>query len=146
MTDARSFWTPILTHAEVEPHVLMGLAGVDEFLWWLGQTGVREYRYEDGGFVTVDKGDETEIHVAFLPSQWGRPLAMAFRDFFSRMMDAGHTLVAREQEGHWRSRPPASYGWRQDGVFEKSILPVRLRRWVLTRDDWLRSAVGRKIA
>ncbi len=140
-----NFWHDIITHQEVEPFVLRGLASVDEFYDWLESPGVTEIRYDGGGFVFVEKEGYEEIHVAFLPEYWGRPLALAFRDCFMRKMQQAETIVAHEWEDNWRSRPPRSYGFVPDGVFIDSNIGARCKRWVLTRDAWMRSPVFRKI-
>jgi len=140
----REFWTPILTHPDVEPMVLAGMGTVDDFLWWIDQPGVHEERYEGGGLVYVDKEDAQEVHVAFLPSAWGRSVAMSFREIFSRKMKDIRVVIANEQEGMWRTRPPLSHGWVAVEEFKDSVLPRRTRKWILTQDAWYRSPVGRK--
>lgn len=140
----REFWTPILSRQEVERLSLCGMGTIDDFLWWLDQPGVSEERYEGGGLVFVDKGEYDEVHVAFEPEQWGRPVALAFRDCFARRMKQGKPIVAGEQEGEWRTKPPISHGWKVLSDFEGSVLPRRVRRWILTRDAWNNSPVGRK--
>lgn len=142
--NARSFWTPILTHPDIEPRVLMGMATVDEFLDWIDGEGVTEERHDGGGLVYVEKEDGVEVHVAFLPGRWGRYVACVLAKSFGEKMRQGQTLIAREQEGYYRSRPPRSHGWIAVEEFQKSPLPVRLRRWILTPDAWYRSPVGRK--
>lgn len=124
--------------------VLAGLGTVDDFLWWLDQPGVHEERAEGGGFVFVEKDEGVEVHVAFVPETWGRVVAHAFRQTFFRKMQEVETVIANEQEGEWRTRPPLSHGWIAVEDFKDSILPRRTRKWILTRDAWYRSPVGRK--
>lgn len=126
--------------------VLAGMASVDEFLEWLSRPEVHEERYEGGGLVFVEKDGGQEVHVAFLPEFWGRPVALAFRDCFSRKMKEIEVVFAGEQENHWRTRPPISHGWQVLEDYAPSVLPVRTRRWMLTRDAWNNSPVGRKTA
>lgn len=145
MTPAQ-FWGPVVTHPDVEPMVLAGLATLDEFLDWLEDPRVHEERYEGGGLVFVDKEEGQEVHVAFHPNYWGRNVALAFRDCFSRKMKEVDVVFAGEQEGYWRSRPPISHGWQVLEDFMPSVLPRRTRRWMLTRDAWNNSPVGRKTA
>ena len=137
------YWTPILTHPDIEPMVLAGLGSVGDFVWWLDQSETHEERAPGGGFVFVDKGPDQEVHVAFLPEYWGRSVAASFRRVFARKMREGRTILAREQEGEWRTRPPKSHGWELAGEWEPSILPRRTRLWRLTPDAWYRSRVGR---
>jgi len=141
--DRSAYWTPILTHPDIEPRVLAGLGSVDDFVWWLDRPETHEERAPGGGFVFVDKGQDQEVHVAFLPEHWGRSVADSFRRVFARKMREGRTILAREQEGEWRTRPPKSHGWELAGGWEPSILPRRTRLWRLTPDAWYRSRVGR---
>lgn len=143
MTDAE-FWTPVLSDPDVERLSMCGMGSIEDFLWWLSLPNVRQERYDKGGLVFVDKGDFDEVHVAFLPSAWGREVAMCFRDCFSRVMRAGKPVVAGEQEGEWRTKPPITHGWKVLEEFEDSVLPRRVRRWILTLDAWNNSPVGRK--
>lgn len=142
----REFWTPILTDPAVERLSLCGMGTVDDFLAWMDSANVTEYRYRNGGLVFVNKGDFDEVHVAFRPSEWGRSVALAFRDCFARKMRDGRPVVAGEQEGEWRTKPPISHGWAVLNEFEGSVLPRRVRRWILTLDAWQDSPVGRKTA
>jgi hypothetical protein len=137
-------WHDVVTHKDVEPFVLRGLASYDDFKAWLMTDGVTEYRYPGGGFVFVDKPDGVEIHVAFLPDFWGRSLAMSFRDVFQKVMAGGRNIIAHEWADNWRSMPPRSYGFVEDGVFENTEFGVACKRWVLTPETWYRSPVGRK--
>lgn len=141
---SRKHWTPVLEHPDVEPFVLRGLGTVDDFLDWIKQDDVTEYRYPGGGFVFVDKPDGLEIHVAFLPDFWGRPLAISFRNVFTKVMALGKTVVAHEWEDNWRSKPPRSYGFVEDGVFKSTDFGVSCKRWFLTPEAWYNSPVGRK--
>lgn len=138
------YWTPIMTHPQVEPHTLMGLASIEDFADFLSRDDVEEERWPGGGMVYVNKVDVTELHIAFLPDQWGRPVAGYLARSEQRKASQGVTIVAREQEGYWRSRPPRSHGWKVNGEFEETTHPKRLRQWILTPDAWYASAVGRK--
>ena len=143
--DARAYWKPIVTHPDVEPMVFAGMATLDDFLGWLEQDDVTEERYEGGGIVYVDKGDVEELHIAFLPEFWGRPVVMAVRSSFVEKMRRGTTVILREQEGFFRTRPPLSHGWKPLEDYEPSIFNHRTRRWILTPEAWYSSAVGRKM-
>lgn len=140
------FWGPVLSHPDVEPMVLAGLASAEDVTDWIGAGGAHEERYEGGGLLFVDKPEGQEVHVAFRPEYWGRPVALAFRDCFARKMREVEVVYANEQEGHWRTRPPISHGWQVLEDYKPSVLLVRTRRWMLTRDAWNNSPVGRKLA
>lgn len=146
MISDRDFWTPILSEPEVSRLSLCGMASIDDFLWFLSLPQVRQERYANGGLVFVDKTDFDEVHVAFLPEAWGREVAMCFRDCFARTMKRARPIIAGEQEGEWRTKPPITHGWKVLNDFEKSVLPRRVRRWILTQDAWNNSPVGRKSA
>lgn len=141
---SREHWEPILTHPDVEPHVLAGLATVDDFLAYIEKPEVETERYDGGGIIYVGKPPFKEVHIAFLPDQWGRDAASAFKRSVAQQMAKGVSLIAREQEGYWKSRPPKSYGWVTDGDFQIDTHPKRLRRWILTPEAWYRSPIGRK--
>lgn len=142
----REFWTPILSHPDVEKNSLCGMGTVEDFLWWLEQPGVTEDRGEMGGLVFVDKGDFHELHAAFLPDAWGRKVAASIKPIIARKMLEVEEIQLGEQEGEWRTRPPLSHGWEPMGDYETSILPRRVKRWRLTRKAWYNSPVGRKYA
>lgn len=138
------FWHPVLTSPQVEPWVLHGLIGVDEFLSAIEDPRFLVEPCEDGGIIYTQKDGYQELHIMFLPSQWGRKVNQYLKASIARKMRQNVTLVAREQEGHWRSRPPKSYGWKVDGEFEQDHHPVRRRKWILTSEAWYASPVGRK--
>lgn len=140
----REHWQPVLMHPQVEPFVLRGVGTVEDFLEWLERDDVHEYQYPGGGFVFMDKPEGQEIHVAFLPEYWGRKLAASFRDMFGKKMGEGVTVIAHEWADNWRSKPPASYGFKEDGVFEDTVFGVACKRWFLTPEAWYKSPVGRK--
>lgn len=146
MTGAREFWTAVVLHEQVEPLVFAGVASVDDFIEWLEKPDVHEERYGSGGLVFVDKAEGVqEVHVAFHPDAWGKRVALAFRDCFARKMRRLDAVIAHEQEGEWRTQPPKSHGWKVVGDWEVSpILPRRVRKWILTREAWYSSPVGRK--
>lgn len=141
----REFWEPIVTHPQVEPMVFAGMATIDDFLAWLEQDDVHEERYEGGGIVYVDKDGVQELHIAFLPEFWGRPVVEAVRQSFKKKMTEVPAVILREQEGFFRTRPPLSHGWRVLEDYEPSIFKHRTRRWILTQEAWYSSAVGRKM-
>lgn len=144
MISDRDFWTPILEDEQASRLALCGMASIDDFLWFLTLPNVSQHRYDGGGIVFVNKGSYDEVHVAFHPSKWGRHVAMCFRDCFAKKMKSGVPVVAGEQEGEWRTKPPITHGWKVIGSFEKSVLPRRVRQWILTQDAWNNSPVGRK--
>lgn len=140
----REFWTPVVSHPEVEPWVLHGLATVDEFLTALEEPRFLAEPCEDGGMIYTQKDGYQELHIMFLPSQWGRRVSWFLKESIAEKMRQGVVLIAREQEGYWKSRPPKSYGWEVAGDFEETTHPRRLRKWILTSEAWYRSPVGRK--
>lgn len=146
MISDREFWTPILQDADVSRFCLRNMATVDDFLEWITLDNVHPLRKTNGGFVFVDIAPNAqEVHVSFLPEERGKPIAAAFRETFLQKMQEKELIVAHEWEDNWRSKPPRSYGFVPDGVFNKSIVGVRCKRWVLTRDAWERSPVFRKL-
>lgn len=140
MTD----WNEVLSHPEVEPYTLCGMASVSDFLSFCERSDVMVEEYAGGGIIYVDKPDGHELHIMFLPQEWGKPVSVAVKKSLDSKARSGVSVIVREQEGYWKSRPPRSYGFVPVGDFEISTHPRRLRKWMLTPEAWYRSPVGRK--
>lgn len=139
------WWDAVATHPEVAPHIFMGLEPFS--LAPLLTPPNVALRSENGGCIFVIRdplGLTAEMHTMFRPEGWGREVATAGRRFMAEMFGRVSLILTHEQEGNWRSRPPRSHGWVAAGEFMEVGLPRRLRLWVLTRDAWMKSSVGRK--
>lgn len=141
-----AWWDAVASHPDVAPHIFMGAAPVSLSVV-LDQPGAFGLRSENGGCIFIPRdplGLVLEMHTLFRPEGWGREVAAAGRVFMPRVFQAAALIVTHEQEGNWRSRPPRSHGWVACSDFQDVNLPRRLRLWALTREGWMKSAVGRK--
>jgi len=142
-----AFWDSVAQHPQVAPHVFMGratssLAGLVE------HPGVLPLASENGGvlFVGIDPlGMVREMHTMYKPEGWGREVALFGRKFIEEAFKVCSLITTNEQEGHWRSLPPKSHGWVSSGEFREVGLSKRVRLWLLTREAWVASPVGRKM-
>lgn len=141
------WWDSIATHPEVSPHVFMGFEPVS-------LSGLVEaennlpLRSENGGVILVGLdafGLVREMHTMYSPEGWGREVASNGKLFMQEAFKTTQVLFTHEQEGNWKSRPPRSHGWKQASDYREVNLPKRLKLWMLTRDDFYSSPVGRKL-
>jgi hypothetical protein len=141
------FWDDVARHHQVSPSVFMGLAQVST------APLVRDERNlplasQNGGliFVASDSlGFSMELHTLYRPEGWGREVTEHARECFREVMKTVSLVTTFEQEGEKQTRPPLSYGWRSAGDFMAVGLPKRLKLWILTREAWVASPVGRKL-
>lgn len=142
-----AFWDSIAQHPEVAPYVFMGieqttLAPIVE------NPRNAPCASENGGviFSALDPvASVFEMHTLYHPKGWGREVAINGKRFVDAVMQSASLIVTNEQEGAWRTRPPKSHGWQSAGPFKDVGLSRRLRLWILTREAWLASPVGRKL-
>lgn len=142
-----SWWEGIAAHPQVAPHVFMGLPAVS--LAPLVEP-VASYPMAsiNGGliFAPLDNlGFVYELHTLYKPEGWGREVHAHAKECFREMMEGASIIVTHEQEGSAHTRPPLSFGWRTSSGFREVGLPKRLRMWVLTKEAWQSSPVGRKL-
>lgn len=142
-----AFWDRIAAHPEVAPHIFMGRE--PETLGPLILNPLtKPYASNNGGvlFLPVDPlGFVVEMHTMFTPEGWGREVALNGKRFVNDVLRSASLILTHEQEGHWRSRPPRSHGWRACGEFKDTGFPHRLKLWALSREAWFASPVGRKM-
>lgn len=142
-----SWWDGIANHEAVAPHVFMGLPAVT-----LAPLVEPENSFPmasiNGGliFAPLDNlGFVFELHTLYKPEGWGREVHAHAKECFRQMMERASIIVTHEQEGSSQTRPPLSFGWKSSGIFREVGLPKRLRMWVLTKEAWESSPVGRKL-
>lgn len=141
-----AWWDEIASHPQVADHVFMGLPRVS-MSTLLEQPGAFGLHSTNGGCIFIPRdplGLTLEMHTLFRPEGWGREVAAAGRRFMPAVFESAALILTHEQEGHWRSRPPKSHGWKPCADFQDVGLPRRLRLWALTREGWMDSIVGRK--
>lgn len=141
------FWDGVASHPQVSPHVFMDREP-ESLAPLLEMQGVIPMASENGGilFMTRDPlGMVYEMHTMYKPEGWGREVAKAAKTFMHEMFKTASVLVTQEQEGNWRSCPPKSHGWQIAGDYCNVGLSKRLRMWVLTKQAWMASPVGRKM-
>lgn len=141
------FWDEIAQHPEVAPHVFVDREP-ETLQPLLSMPGTIAMASENGGiiFMTRDPlGMVYEMHTLYRPEGWGREVAIAAKQFMQEMFKAASVIVTQEQEGNWRSCPPKSHGWQVAGEYCSVGLSKRLRMWVLTKQSWITSPVGRKM-
>lgn len=140
------FWRAVYEHPEVRPHVSLGAEIDIETI--VADERVTPFRQAHGGFLFVrldGHGMVLELHSLFTPEGWGRETALALRRALLGMFAAGAQVVTTfEVRGNWRSRAPLSFGFQPAGDFAPH-LNTELRAWVLTRADWERSPVFRRM-
>lgn len=142
-----SFWDSIANHPQVSPFVFMGKeAGSLEGL--VTHPDALPMASENGGliFVKMDLvGLVRELHTMYRPEGWGREVARHAPLFMDEAFNHCSLITTHEQEGEWRTRPPRSHGWTVSGEFMDCGLNKKLRLWLLTREAWIGSPVGRKL-
>lgn len=141
------WWDSIANHPEVAPHVFMGLDPVS--LGPLVENPKNQpMRSENGGIILIcidGFGLVKEMHTLYNPAGWGREVAANGKLFMREAFKTANVIFTHEQEGNWRSRPPRSHGWKESGDYTDVDLPKRLKLWMLTRDAFYSSPVGRKL-
>lgn len=141
------FWDGVARHPEVAPHIFMGQPPVTLAPLVLDPRA-RPYASEHGGvlFLPVDPlGFVVEMHTLYTPEGWGREVALNGKRFVHDVLQSASLILTHEQEGHWRSSPPRSHGWKACGDFFECGFPHRLKLWSLSREAWSASPVGRKM-
>lgn len=141
------FWNRIATHPSVAPSVFMGLPVVSTAPLVENENNL-PLASENGGliFVAVDHlGLVMELHTLYTPEGWGREVTSHARLCFRDVMKDTSLVITHEQEGEKQTKPPLSYGWKPAGDYTDVGLPRRLKLWILTREAWLASPVGRKL-
>lgn len=142
-----SFWDEIAQHPEVSPHVFMGRKP-DTLSPIVEHPGVLPLSSQNGGllFIGIDPlGMVRELHTMYRPEGWGREVAVNSKAFIAQAFEECSLITTNEQEGYWRSQPPKCQGWVSSGDFREVGLGKRLRLWVLTKEAFFASAVGRKM-
>jgi len=142
-----AFWDGVACHPDVAPHVFMGREP-STLAPLINHVGVLPLASSNGGvlFVSIDPlGMVREMHTMYKPEGWGREVALFGKQFIEEAFKVCSLITTNEQEGHWRSSPPKSYGWKSSGDFREAGLPKRVRLWLLTYEAWIASPVGRKM-
>lgn len=141
------FWDGVAQHPEVAPHIFMGQPIVS-LAPLIEDKRNLPYASANGGciFVKMDHlGLLVEMHTLYRPEGWGREVAINGKRFIHDVMKTAALITTHEQEGNWRSSPPKSHGWKPITGYCSVGLQNRLRLWMLTREAWLASPVGRKM-
>lgn len=103
---------------------------------------------DHGGFIFRNMdgyGFTFELHTLFRREGWGREVALAARAAFAAIFDGQTSLVVtEEQDGHWRSRPPKSHGWKAASEHFQPSPAGPVKVWYLSKMNWLMSPVGMK--
>lgn len=141
------FWDSVASHEAVSPHIFMGTEpfSLKEIV---GRELTMPLRSEHGGVLLLGLdgfGLVREMHTLYTPEGWGREVAMNGKLFMHEAFKTTQVIFTHEQEENWRSRPPKSHGWQSQGDFCYVGLTKRLKLWMLTRDAFYASPVGRKL-
>ncbi len=141
-----SFWDSVAQHEAVAPFVFMG-EEPRSLGFLVSDERNLPLRSDNGGVILLSMdalGFYREMHTLYTPDGWGREVATAGRGFMREAFKTCHVLFTNEQEGEYRTAPPKSHGWKPCGDFTNVGLLRRLRPWMLTKEAWLASPVGRK--
>lgn len=141
------FWDAVATHESVAPHIFMGMEPTTLAPLILKENCL-PLRSEHGGVILVALdhfGLVREMHTLYTPEGWGREVATNGKLFMQEAFKDTEVIFTHEQEGNWRSSPPKSHGWKSTGNFCYVGMPKRLKLWMLTRDAFYASPVGRKL-
>jgi hypothetical protein len=141
------FWDSVASHPAVAPSVFMGLEQTSTAPLVLDERNI-PLASEHGGLIFVASdhlGFSMELHTLYTPEGWGREVTEHARQCFRDVMKTVSLVTTFEQEGEKQTRPPLSYGWRPAGDYSEVGLPKRLKMWILTREAWLASPVGKKL-
>lgn len=140
-----AFWREVLAHPDVR-HVMRGIdpgAALDAVI--LNRT-VHPIAGQHGGwlFVQMDAfGRVFDLHAAFTPEGRGREAVAALKAGLE-MVDPDCCFVF-EVDDEPNSRPPLSFGFRQQGEPRAHPLFGTITTWVLTREAWEASPVRRRM-
>ena len=141
------FWDGVANHPEVAPHIFMGMEPTS-LAPILDNPDNLPMRSEHGGLIFTAAGSfgmVRELHTLYTPEGWGREVAMNAKHFMREAFKDCQIIVTQEQEGNWRSVPPKSHGWKSVGEYCYVGMPVRLKLWMLTKEAFDASPVGRKL-
>lgn len=141
------FWDSVARHPEVAPHIFCGL-DILSLSPLIDDERNRPFASKHGGviFVSVDHlGMVWEMHTLYTPEGWGREVAVNGKGFVQELFKEASMILTHEQEDNWRTVPPKSHGWKAAGDYTEAGLPKRLKLWILTREAWFASPVGRKM-
>lgn len=150
ITDKRpaKFWNEI----ESDPGIATATLGNAMSLAELAaHPSVSTFTGPNGGYLAIDlippQGRFVEIHSIFRPAGWGREALQIARETCQILFERGVVLITTFQpESEWRSKPPASFGFRPISEF----VPIagfskNARTFILTKDMWLSSPASKRI-
>lgn len=142
-----AFWSGVIEHPEVKPHVTLGRAF--DLVGFLQSSRVLPLATENGGFFFVmldGVGRVYELHTAYRPEGWGREVLFALKAACERVFAAGGQLITTyEVEGNWRSRPPKTFRFQACGDFETCEFGS-FKTWALSKADWRASPAYRSMS
>jgi hypothetical protein len=140
-----AFWEAVAAHPAVAAtlgHVQPGQVGA-----MATASHVLPLASEHGGFMFIrldGLGFVCELHTLFTPEGWGREALLAAVEAVGAIWLLDYqAIVTCEMAGNERSRPPASFGFKQAGDWRETPLGT-LRLWVLTRAAWSQSAAAKR--
>lgn len=143
-----SFWDAVAQHDAVAPHIFMDMEERPSLSPLIENPSNLPFASENGGviFVGLDAlGLVREMHTLYRPEGWGREVALNGKAFVNEVFKTASVIVTHEQEGNWRSVPPKSHGWKSADEYCYIGMSKRLRLWILTKEAWIASPVGRKM-
>lgn len=141
-----AFWAQIAADPDVIQ--MTGRAHtLEEITAFVGAPNILPLAATHGGFlfVTLDVwGCICELHTLFTPAGWGREVHAAAKQALNRVLSGKcEVIVTHQMQANERSGPPLSFGFRTLGDFAPSPFGMA-RTWILTREAWVTSPVGRK--
>ena len=142
-----AFWDSLAHHPDVAPHIFMGMEPVTLASLILNEDNL-PLRSEHGGVILTAVGSfgmAREMHTLYHPDGWGREVAKNGKLFMREAFKSCQVILTQEQEGNWRSVPPKSHGWKSVGDYCYVGMPKRLKLWMLTKEAFEASPVGRKL-
>lgn len=141
-----AFWDAIANHPDVAPYVFMGRQG-SSLAGLVDHDGCLPLASENGGllFIRMDLvGLVRELHTMYRPEGWGREVAKHAPAFMDEAFNHCSLITTHEQEGRKQTRPPLSHGWKPVGDYKDCGLPYKIRLWILPKEAWYASVVGRR--
>lgn len=139
-----AFWDWVCSDPAVS-ETLMG-ATADQVGTLAGLPQTLPLASEHGGFlfIAIDSLHRVyELHTLYRQEGWGREVHGAGKAALTRLFETGcEILTTYEVEGHWRSRPPKTFGFVPAGEFFPTPFG-NLKTWFLTRSGWTSSPAGR---